>query len=273
VLLHGFGAASGHWRRVAPALADAGYHVHAPDLLGFGEASQPARPLDTRLWAQQVKAFLEEVVGAGPARPAVLVGNSLGGLTGLTTAILAPGLVGALVAAPLPDPAFLRPVPERRPPWRRRLHRWLVQALCRLLPLELIVPLIARTPLLGLALQSAYSRPVGRDTGLRRLVARPARRATAAAALRGMCVGMALRPRGATAPDLLPRLRCPLLLLWGGSDRLVPAMITARITPLLRGPHRLTVLPGGGHCLHDDLPGPFLAALLPWLAGEAVIDT
>lgn len=36
LLVHGYGASSYHWRYNIPALADAGYHVYAIDLLGFG---------------------------------------------------------------------------------------------------------------------------------------------------------------------------------------------------------------------------------------------
>ncbi|MGL6132839.1 MAG: alpha/beta fold hydrolase, partial [Prochlorococcaceae cyanobacterium] len=41
LLVHGFGAASGHWRRNAAALAAAGWLVYGIDLIGFGASSQP----------------------------------------------------------------------------------------------------------------------------------------------------------------------------------------------------------------------------------------
>lgn len=87
--------------------------------------------------------------------------------------------------------------------------------LCRLLPLELIVPLLARSPLLELGIQLAYSSPVLGDRQLRRLIARPALRPTAVRSLRAMSTAMALRPWQATARALLPRLQQPLLLIWG----------------------------------------------------------
>ena len=119
LLLHGFGAASGHWRHCAPLLAHQGWRVYSLDLLGFGQSAQPARPMDNRLWALQVCAFLDQVVQG----PAVVIGNSLGGLTALTAAVLAPNRVRAVVAAPLPDPALIQPLPKRRAPWRRRWQR------------------------------------------------------------------------------------------------------------------------------------------------------
>ena len=72
VLLHGFGANSGHWRGNASALAEEGYCVYAIDLLGFGASDQNLEYLDNRLWSRQLQSFLRSVVG----RPA-LGGQSL----------------------------------------------------------------------------------------------------------------------------------------------------------------------------------------------------
>jgi pimeloyl-ACP methyl ester carboxylesterase len=44
VLIHGFGASLGHWRKNIPALAAAGNRVYAIDLLGFGDSDQPELP-------------------------------------------------------------------------------------------------------------------------------------------------------------------------------------------------------------------------------------
>ena len=260
LLLHGFGAASGHWRHTAPRLAQAGWRVFSLDLLGFGASDQPARQLDNRVWGMQVNAFLQEVV----QQPAVLIGNSLGGLSALTAAVLQPHRIRALVAAPLPDPALVQPIKSRRSPGQRRWQRRLTTLLLRLLPLELLVPLIARTPLLRLGLQGAYQQPIRDDRELLQLIARPARRPTAAQALRGMSQGMALRPRGATAPALLQRLQVPLLLVWGRQDRFVPLAIGRAI----RTAHptvELEVIESCGHCPHDEQPERLLELVLPWL--------
>jgi pimeloyl-ACP methyl ester carboxylesterase len=266
VLLHGFGAGSGHWRRNAGALAAAGWCVYGLDLIGFGASSQPGThrhlALDNRLWARQVRAFLAEVVG----RPAVLVGHSLGGLVALTCSVYFPTWVRAVVAAPLPDPSLLmaqRRQPRRRP-WRRRLKRQGIRLLLRLLPLELAVPLLAHSPLLDLGIQSAYHHPVIGDQDLRRVIARPARRPGAVRALRAMSIGMALRPHRATAVALLQRPGRPTLLLWGRQDRLVPVEV-ARQCLGLRSDLVLHVIASCGHCPHDETPAAFHGAVLPWL--------
>ena len=265
VLVHGFGSASGHWRHNAAQLAGAGWCVYAIDLLGFGESGQPGhhrhRRLDNRLWSRQLQAFLEQVVQG----PAVLVGNSLGSLVAVTCAVFFPAWVVAVVAAPLPDPTLVMPQPRRQGPWRRLLQRRSVVGLCRLLPLELLVPLIARTRLLDLGLRSAYSdhQPVDRE--LRRLVARPALRPHAARALRAMSIGMALRPRTATAPSLLRRMQQPLLVLWGSHDKLVPVQISRRLQAH-KPDLELRLLPRLGHCPHDEQPRLFNDLVLDWLA-------
>lgn len=269
VLLHGFGAGSGHWRHNAGPLAAAGWCVYGLDLIGFGASSQPGtrrhQALDNRLWARQVQAFLAQVVQA----PAVLVGHSLGGLVALTCSVYFPQGVRAVVAAPLPDPTLLmarRRQPPRRRPWRRRLKRGGIHLLLRLLPLELLVPLLAHSPLLDLGIQSAYHQPVIGDRELHRLIARPARRPGAVGALRAMSIAMALRPHRATAVSLLRRLAQPALLIWGGQDRLVPVEVAAQCRQL-RGELALHVIAGCGHCPHDEMPAAFHGVLLAWLAG------
>ena len=84
-----------------------------------------------------------------------------------------------------------------------------------------------------------------------------------------MSIGMALRPRGATAPALLERLAAlpqamPLLLLWGRQDRFVPLLIGER----LQQQHawlELQVIEESGHCPHDETPEAFHQVLLSWL--------
>jgi pimeloyl-ACP methyl ester carboxylesterase len=267
VLLHGFAAGSGHWRSNAHAIAASGWRVYGLDLVGFGASSQPALWLDNRLWARQVQGFLEEVVQG----PAVVVGHSLGGLVALSTAVFFPAWVQAVVASPLPDPTLIMAKahrPPRRRPWRRRLKRWLVILLCRVLPLELLVPLLAHSPLLDLGIQSAYATAVIGDQELHRVIAKPARRPGAVRSLRAMSIAMALRPHGATAPALLQRLRRPLLLIWGQRDQLVPIQVADQVLRV-RPDLPLVVLEQSGHCPHDEVPEAFNRALLGWL-GELV---
>jgi len=266
VLLHGFGASSGHWRDNAEAIAAAGYRVYAMDLLGFGQSDQPGGRLDNRLWSRQLQCFLEQIVG----QPAVVAGNSLGSLVGLTTAVFRPELVVAVVAAPLPDPTLLSPLPLRRSPWSRRWQRWLVLLVSRCLPLGLLIAVLRQNPLLRMGLASAYAGSERIDNELVQLIRWPASRSTAGRALGAMVRGMALRPARATAPQLLLRLNRPLLLLWGRRDRLVPPVIAERVVQQApAGLAELHWLEGLGHCPHDEAPETFNTALIGWLKQQS----
>ena len=266
VLLHGFGASSGHWRDNAEAIAAAGYRVYAMDLLGFGQSDQPGGRLDNRLWSRQLQCFLEQIVG----KPAVVAGNSLGSLVGLTTAVFRPELVIAVAAAPLPDPTLLSPLPLRRSPWSRRWQRWLVLLVSRCLPLGLLIAVLRQNPLLRMGLASAYASGERIDSELVQLIRWPASRSTAGRALGAMVRGMALRPARATAPQLLLRLNRPLLLLWGRRDRLVPPVIAERVVQQApAGLAELHWLEGLGHCPHDEAPETFNTALINWLKQQS----
>lgn len=104
VLVHGLGGSFANWDVIGPKLAAQG-HVTAIDLPGFG-LSPPANDWELTTHQAAIEAYIEEVAGA----PAVIVGNSMGGLLAEMVAANRPDLVQALVliapATPpvLPDP-------------------------------------------------------------------------------------------------------------------------------------------------------------------------
>jgi pimeloyl-ACP methyl ester carboxylesterase len=76
LLSHGFPSLGYSWRRVVPALAEAGYHVLASDQRGYGGSSRPGA-----IKAYDIAALTGDLVGllddAGAQR-AVWVGHDLG---------------------------------------------------------------------------------------------------------------------------------------------------------------------------------------------------
>ena len=50
------------------------------------------------------------------------------------------------------------------------------------------------------------------------------------------------------------RLRCPVALVHGAEDRLVPARFTERLAAALPPGSVVWRVPGAGHCHHDDEP-------------------
>ena len=72
VLVHGLGGHSLNYMLIGPLLRDAGYHVYAPDLGGFGLTRAADRSPTVRSTAKLVRQFIETVVG----EPALVAGNS-----------------------------------------------------------------------------------------------------------------------------------------------------------------------------------------------------
>src|SRR5437667_394380 len=92
VLVHGLGGSHVNWLAVAPVLARRA-RVLAVDLAGFGRTPLGERSADVHTNRVLLDRFLDAVA----AGPAVLVGNSMGGLVALMEAALAPERVAGLV--------------------------------------------------------------------------------------------------------------------------------------------------------------------------------
>jgi pimeloyl-ACP methyl ester carboxylesterase len=103
VLVHGLGGSHLNWDLLAPRLTDSA-RVVALDLPGFGRSEPGGRKASVPASVAVLGRFLDEVVG----EPAVLVGNSMGGMVSILTAADRPASVRGLV---LLDPAI--PGPRR----------------------------------------------------------------------------------------------------------------------------------------------------------------
>ena len=80
ILIHGFTASVYVWKTTAPMLADAGFHVIALDLLGFGYSEKPAWfDYSIQGQARMVSRFMNRL-GIGRA---TIVGSSYGGAVAL----------------------------------------------------------------------------------------------------------------------------------------------------------------------------------------------
>ena len=112
LFLHGFGACSKHWRKNMSAFAEKGYAVYALDLIGFGESDQPSigqiGPLDNGIWCDQVTDFINDIIRPINTNKIVIIGNSLGGLVALTSAVYIPEEISGIIVSPLPDPIGLK---------------------------------------------------------------------------------------------------------------------------------------------------------------------
>ena len=105
ILAHGFPELAYSWRHQIPALADAGYHVLAPDQRGYGGSSRPAAVED-----YDITALTADVVGlldGVGAERAAIVGHDFGAVVAWSMPLLHPDRVAAvagLAVPPIPRP-------------------------------------------------------------------------------------------------------------------------------------------------------------------------
>ncbi len=277
LLVHGFGACWRHWRHTIAPLSAAGLRVYAIDLLGFGGSAKPRSQLPGELpsgdsvsygfdlWAEQVVDFIAAVVGAGPLQ---LVGNSIGGVVALNAARLLrqqgrpPGQVVLIDCAQRAlDAKRLGELPALQR-WSRPLlmatvrQRWLIGGLFQLL---------ARPSVVRQVLAQAYPSGNHIDQELIDLLLEPSRDLGAQESFRGFVNLFNDR----LAPELLAELELPVRMLWGEADPWEPVAEARRWASLYPCIRELVVLPGLGHCPHDEAPDQVNPILLRWLTQTA----
>ena len=103
VLLHGFPEFWYAWHRQIPALADAGYHVVAPDMRGYNCSEKPEGVAAYHI--DELVADVAGLVGAFDRESAHVVGHDWGGLVAWQTAIDRPDIVDRLAVLNAPHPS------------------------------------------------------------------------------------------------------------------------------------------------------------------------
>ncbi len=263
VLVHGLGGATINWSAAAPLLAEHA-RVLAVDLAGFGQTPRAGRSSSLDGNRELLDGFLASVVG----EPAVLVGNSMGGLISLLEAAESPGRVGGLVMV---DPAL--------PAWVDVLDPVVTQLF-----------MAYATPGVGEALLATM-----RDQDPRELVdyflalvaADPstipeqvvtdhiefAREYTGAAdSIDGFLEGARNLIEVLYEPDrvrqAIERVQAPTLLIHGAKDRLVP-LVAAETAAAMRPEWTFEVMPNIGHVPMMEDPEGFVRIVVGWLSRVA----
>lgn len=113
LLLHGFPDLAYGWRHLMPLLADAGYHVVAPDQRGFGRTTGWVNDYDAPLEPFSILNVTRDALGLvsalGYRRTAMLVGHDFGSPVAAYCAVARPDVFPSVVlmSAPFPGtPAF-----------------------------------------------------------------------------------------------------------------------------------------------------------------------
>ncbi len=110
LLLHGFPDLAYGWRHLIPALADAGYHVVAPDQRGFGRTTGWMNGYDAPLGPFSLLNMARDALGLvsalGYRGTAMLVGHDLGSPVAAYCALARPDVFPSVVlmSAPFPGP-------------------------------------------------------------------------------------------------------------------------------------------------------------------------
>jgi pimeloyl-ACP methyl ester carboxylesterase len=252
VVVHGLGGAAVNFTLLAPLLARR-HRVLIPDLPGHGKTEPLEHAHDLTAYADHVAA-LAELEGMFPAP---LIGYSMGGVIALRLAVSRPKSVTglALVAA-----AGIVSV-------SRRAEIWLAVT-GALRPAQVMTRFrstFARRPRLRwlpFGLWGAVDPPALAPEGVLGFLEGPSQHTD---------VGMAGRAllRDDPRPDL-DHVRCPVLLLWGSRDRLVPLVDGFEYARRLRAPIR--TLPAAGHLLVGEQPRACAEILVDFLDGIREVE-
>jgi pimeloyl-ACP methyl ester carboxylesterase len=251
LLIHGFASSNLVWSKVLLQLAEAGFRVIAPDLLGYGYSGKP-RHLDYTI-ASQVKMVIGLLTQLGIPR-VCLVGSSYGGAVAATIALDNPELVEKLV--------LVGAVTNNRPT-RYMLMRLFGSPIIG----DILSPLVVGSRrLLRMRMKRVYDRHAW-ELDERRVQARhlPLRtRGTHRAIVRTVRRWDA--ERISREAHLLVQ---PTLIVWGDNDREVPLADGERLQQEIPN-SRLFVFRECGHLPHEEYPAEFTKLISQFARDESV---
>lgn len=233
LLIHGAGHDRGVWQAVAAGLAAAGRRVIVPDLPGHGDSEgEAAGAVDAM--AAWVLAFADAL---GLER-FELAGHSMGSLVALAVAAAAPARTNALhllgSIAPMPVAPFMLEAARTDPE-----QAWTLINKFSFAPAEV----------LGESRRQALE------------AANLARMQRQGAAV--LASGLAACNAWQGGLQAAARVRCPVLMLCGDSDRMTPPSAAGPLHDAFVGcAVRQLTLPGVGHTLMQEAPQAVVEALL-----------
>ena len=264
VCVHGLGGSLLNWSALAPLLTPT-CRVLALDLAGFGRTQGGSDPTSVEANQHLLHRFLTEVAGA----PAVVVGNSMGGLIAAMQASAHPETVAGLV---LVDPALPTSIRARPHPLvafafglyavpplgrallnGRRRARTPEQSAMDVLRLCCSDPGRVPAEVLRQHVELAQERHGYPDVDAQFLMA-----------ARSL---LTLLSRGRSHRRMLGGITAPVLLLHGDEDRLVP-VAAARTAAAAHPAWRFEVAEGVGHVPQMEVPQWTAEQVLDWLGLE-----
>ena len=257
LLIHGFGASIGHWRKNIPVLAEAGYRVFALDLLGFGGSDKASLDYTLELWRSQIRDFWAEHID----EPTIFVGNSIGALLALMLVtnnpeIAAGGVLINCAGGLNHRPGDLNPVLSLVMGGFTRLISSPVTG-------NLIFNTIRRKSQIRRTLYQVYRDRNAVTDELVEMLYQP----SCDVGAQQVFASVLTAPAGESPDELLRNLNLPLLVVWGEKDPWTP-VAGAKIYQDLADNNpevHFEIIPNAGHCPHDENPEAVNAHILEWL--------
>lgn len=259
ILIHGFGASLAHWRKNLPVLA-VSCRCYAIDLIGFGNSAKPT-PHQTisytfETWARQIADFCREVIG----EPALLVGNSIGCIVAMQTAVDYPDLVRGVALLN----CSLRLLHDQRRstlPWHQRVGAPFLQNLLSIRWIgQQFFNQIAQPKVVRKILLQAYRSPDAVTDELVDLLLAPAFDPGAV----DVFIAFTRYSQGPLPEDLLAILPCSAIFLWGTDDPWEPIDLGRKLANFPQV-QQFIPLEGVGHCPQDEAPDLVNSILLDWI--------
>ncbi|WVZ66463.1 hypothetical protein U9M48_015675 [Paspalum notatum var. saurae] len=247
VLIHGFGANSDHWRKNIPVLAMA-HRVYAIDLIGYGYSDKPnPREIEENFytfetWGEQLNTFCAEVVKS----EAFFICNSIGGLVGLQAAVMEPQKCKGIVLLDI----SLRMLHIKKQPWFGKPFIKSFQSLLRnTIVGKLFFNAVATPESVKNILCQCYHDTSAVTDELVQIILQPGLDPGAVDVfLEFICYS-----GGPLPEELLPLVKCPVLVAWGEKDPWEPVEL-GRAYASFDTVEDFVVLPDVGHCPQDEAP-------------------
>uniref|UniRef100_A0A5B7C2P4 AB hydrolase-1 domain-containing protein n=1 Tax=Davidia involucrata TaxID=16924 RepID=A0A5B7C2P4_DAVIN len=213
VLVHGFGANSDHWRKNIPVLAQS-HRVFSIDLIGYGYSDKP-NPREFGVnsfytfetWATQLNDFCIDVV----KDEAFFICNSIGGVVGLQAAVMERQICKGIVILNI----SLRMLHIKKQPWYGRPLIRSFQSLLRNTALGNFFYRTVSTPesVKSILCQCYHDTSQVTDELVQTILLPGLEPGAVDVFLEFICYS-----EGPLPEELLPQVKCPVLVAWGDKD-------------------------------------------------------
>ncbi|WP_110984105.1 alpha/beta fold hydrolase [Acaryochloris thomasi] len=261
VLVHGFGACIGHWRKNIPVLAAAGYRVFALDLLGFGASDKPKLDYRLEIWQELLQDFWSAFI----QEPAIFIGNSMGGLITLMMLAHHPDISAGGVL--LNSAGGLNM--NMRDDEQNVVRRILMGGINTLIASKRLGPSLFNRVRTKQRIRGSLSQVYRNPEAITDELVDMIHAAAATPGAQEAFASIMTAPAGPRPSELLPSIEKPLLVLWGENDPWA-ALPTADIYRLLSEEAETQVtfktIPNTGHCPHDERPEVVNPLIIDWLS-------